>query len=265
MEQWNIFNDKEFSLNALLEERYLNLIVTTKGLDKNSLKGDTISQKIINATLSECKSEKDIKYTDQDNFIAYQKKIIFKMLDSVLKNCKKAMRNTNGEYILTSSNYFFLNTLLDLYVDNDENCKALIKNEYSSLDENFLEMLYHGVCDLAENRNFFIDIEYVKRQWNMTFSTDYTEVCDAMEILKLDIQYYGSGLIGKEDNIRILQEMKQKVLECNECILQLVKDKIEFPDLNIEELEEDLKIRLEKKRLRAEKYKDAWKKRKRNK
>lgn len=265
MEQWNIFNDEEFSLNELLEQRYLKMLITTKGLDEKSLKGDTISQKIINATLSECKTENEIKCTDQDNFIDYQKKLIFKILDSVLKNCRKAMRNTNGEYILTSSNYYFLNTLLDLYVDNDENCKALVKKEYSKLDENFLEMLYHGLCDFAENKNFLINIDYVRRQWNMIFSVDYTELCDTMEILRMDIQYYGSGLTGKEENSKTLQEMKQKILECNEEILKIVKDKIEFPDIDINELEKDAKIRLKKKKLRTEKYKNAWKKRKGNK
>lgn len=272
MEQWNnskqlneISNSKECSMEDFLKERYLDNIVQKKGLEKEELKGETVAKKIELAEAAESRRKGLPKIADYANYGKYQKAILFKILDMILIDSRPLLYKKNSKrYVFTRENCFFMNILLDLYEERNPEILNLLDGWVNRLDSGFIDFLYEGLCELAENENTVLQKEDLQLKWNLIFCPAYKEVCELMEELRASVLYYVGAISGKQVNNELFNELKEKLQLCNDEIVNITKERVEFPDIDFDELDaQQEKRRLDKKR-RSENAKNAWKNRRKN-
>lgn len=256
----SLFKDK-VSLRKILENRYLNCMAEKIGININDLKGKTVKEKIDHLISLEG-AEKYIT-SELDNYIDYQKTILFNMLNAVISDSQNKLRVKGKNYYeLNSYNDCFFNTLLDLYEERNPNCISLLSNKLDDLDDDFIEILESGFKALAENDTTALEMDEFWTEWNLKFKPDYKEVYSLLEDVEVAVKYYVKAMISNDENKNAFEIIKILLTECAENIKSVAKDRMEFPDIDIDEVMRPAKEKAEKKRARSERTKEAWKKRK---
>ena len=118
---------------------------------------------------------------------------------------------------------------------------------------------------MAKNKNNDIQVEDVVRKVNFIFNSEYKKIEDMMEDLRANIKYYVAGIPQTDENKEVFNAIKNILFVCNEEIVNLAKDKMEFLDLDFKELEKEMKINAQNKKLRRDRAKAGWQKRRENK
>ena len=273
MEQWNNTKKLEekdnnctvFTMEQFLKEHYLEYVVQKKGLSKEELGGVIIEDKIKSAEVAESRNNDFSKITDYANFGKYQKKILFNILDPILgkgESRKLLQTKKSQRYAFTKDNCFFMNILLKLYEENNLNIRALLKGQFTALESSFIDFLYEGLNELAENKDTKLEKNELQEKWNLIFCPSYKEVYEMMEDLRADVLYYVGAISGKKGNDELFEQIKLVIRQYNEEIVNITKNKVEFPDIDFDELDARLAAKREQKKRRSENAKNAWKKRK---
>lgn len=236
-----------------------------KDIEFGKLGGKTTKDKIENALYCDDNIENIPKIIDIEHYIEYQSQVLFKILDKIIKNSRQKLHSKNKNiYEFNDDNIMFFNTLLDLYEMKDKNCINLCAKKYDELDDEFIELLHNGWTDLAKNDATMLQLDEVEREWNLLFNPEYKKICDLVEDLRADVIYYVGAICPKDENEELYEMIKSILRKTREFIVEITEDKLEFPEIDINEVAESGRQFQEAKKLKSERAKKGWEKRRKN-
>lgn len=248
MEQWNE-SDCKLSLAKLMEIRYIFEELDKRKMDLSDLSGKNISElkrEIEKIVLNDI--DADNVTNKVENYVKEKKKVLFKILDTIIENSADKIKNENtGRCYLNQLNCEFILQLLDDYeaevynykdVFEEKSKKAkplkqytyhcLSEKQYDMIDDTTLDFLYKGLIDLAKNEETNLQIEEVNREWNLRFNPLIKEIPDLLEELSVNVEYCKERIrVGKE-NLKKLENIKEMLKKCNDELNLISQDIIPY-------------------------------------
>lgn len=255
MEQWNEFG-YELSLKKLMELSYTLKVLDERGLDVDYLKGKNLAEVVKEIEELELNDmDKDNITNSKDNYIKYQKEVLFKILDTIIDDsAKKLSCGNTGRYYFNQDNCEFILRLLDNYqlkvydyssIANGEygrpntkpseyhyTYKCLKNKEYDQLCDSDLDCLYEGLINLAKNEKTNLQIEEVNRAWNLRFKPILKEILDLLEHLTLNIEFCKIAINVEGVNLEKLENIKKILKKCNDELNIMCKEAIQIIELD---------------------------------
>ena len=254
MERWNNY---DITLSSILETRYLNYIAKETGneekmeeyfwegikLQSNSEKtkiGKFLDDLIIKVT---CVGE--TKYIDKENYIKYQKKELFKILDVLIKDSQKRLKYQEGNgYLFNWENSTFIEFLLDMHDAKDKQYRALMEGSFEDLDEEHAVILFTGIKNLLESEKNSLKFEDLQPSVQKFFKEEgpnyrenqnQKELKELIDDLEWKILYYASQMCSKNDKGEVVADEIKLTLEVYNRLMDMLIDKLEFPNITEKE------------------------------
>lgn len=258
----NQSSNKTYSLKNILEERYLSLLIKKGNIDPEEVNREN-TLKEINKLLNVVDAE-DIPILE--TFIDYRKKLLYRILDSILENSKELLHPPGNKrsYLLNQDNEIFINFLLDSYDDNSEDIKNLLDRRFEKLDLDFRELLCRELRDLASNENTSITQDYVERIISLKFELGYNETISKIRDLEGVIDRYALDFYGKEDSSYVYKNVQEIVQMLIDCIPYTMEPNENLPVIDYEKTVEQIAIIKKEAEKRSERVKRGWETRRKN-
>lgn len=247
MEQWNkeeyeVVNDfaeevyqnlgwgekgQLYSLNGYLLKHYLESLLRKHNIEKSELKETDIYKQIQEISLKKEGVERNV-----DVEIKNLKNRLFLILDSLLgKDNHKLLANENGHYKFNNTNIVFLDFLFETF--DDENSKRIRKKMLLEVDEEYLQCIYFGLKELAQNENTLLDESKIEKIWSVDYCMAYRGMIDARESLSNMVDYYSDFPRDLESNIDFFHRAEKLLSSCEEFLCRLGDSMLQLPPDNI--------------------------------
>lgn len=254
LEQWNEY---VFSLQDIMEQRYLNYIAKEKNAEEerdsflwakdnadNNLKEVDLkrsAKKKRNECIEYILSLDDKKCTEQSNYQKNQKNVLFRMLEIFIKDSRKKLKRKDKDgYLFNIDNYNFINNLLDINEEKGERYRAIMDGRLDELDDECVIMLYYGIMELVENETNsleFKDTKFNDKEFISKMQPHYKELRALLNELEQKVLYYAGSI----NDIKTNEESINKIKEGLKCFNRLMDKNIEqldFPDFGCKDLDE---------------------------
>lgn len=251
-----------YSLRNILEKRYLSLLIEKSSIDPDNVVGETTLKKI-DCVLEEVYTK---DFPSLDTFIDYQKKLLYKILDSVLDNSKEMMHPPGNKrsYLLNEDNIIFINFLLDSYYDDSVDIKNLLDRRFDKISLDFRELFCRGLRELADNENTSITPDYAERIISLKFELSYNETVGKIRDLECCIDRYAWDFYGKEDSLCVYEQVQEIVQMLIDCIPYTTESNENIPNLDFEKVKESMEETRIKAKERSDRIKKGWETRRKN-
>lgn len=232
MELWNMLDvDKLYSI-----EDVLKLIYRIDFLRKQGIETDEMNKKELYQEVNKILRK---KIEISDNFVGKEKewignktKIISKVLDSIVgENNRKKIYENRSQKVFTMQNCAFIVILFVSH--NIEDCKRIKKRQYARVSQEYMDFLYKGIVDLANNENLNLTLEEVNKIWESKYyKSIYNFKDDCINFLKIMHEVFDKAIELYAENIESEQENEYTILD--KIRLELTKCKLSISEIDTE-------------------------------
>lgn len=205
------------SLNEYLYRRYLRNLLEESGEECES-DIDSLGKKEITKLVDEIYDNMGWEKNPDDE-VKNLKNKLFLIIDSLLgKGNHKLLANKDGQYVLNIENCLFFDYLFETF--NSDDSKRIRKKMMQDISMEYINYIFSGLEDLANNENMELDYERLKILYNQDFYIAYREMKDAFESLKSIMAYYDNLSSQSEKNVQFFKEATKMIKECEEGLFE---------------------------------------------
>jgi len=232
MELWNMLDvDKLYSIEDMLKLIYRIDLLRRQENKTDEMNEQKLYEEVEKILLNDADLSDDFEDKEKE-WIGNKTKNISKIVDSIVgKENRKRIYENRCQRLFTMQNCIFIVNLFITY--NVEEAKRIKKKQHERVSQDYMNFLYKGVVDLANNENLELTLEDVEEIWEKEYyKTIYKFKDNCIWFLRTMHEIFDTAIELYEKNMEKEQEVEFTILD--KIGLELTKCQLSISEISDE-------------------------------